>query len=400
MRVAALLLVLIASLVARPTVDAAPPHIILDPREDIAFGPLENAPNGHISFLKGQGVYRIWVPGRLKTSPTTHEEGGFLFHVVNWSPDHLAQEHPLFTLGHKVDETMPDCGPYIFDRNYAALNAVVPAAAADTLLAFYDAEYHVACPNGEPLLSSIGIARSTDGGVTWQDRQQIIQGLDEAKKTTAFVTEKQLNEFNNGHILDTGASGPSVVTREDDGAVYLYLYYADRTPITGGDDSIYVARAPLASGGMPGNWQKWTGAGWGTVGDQKMAAPIVVPSAAAGAALQPHVSWNTALHSWLMVFKTSIDFEVTTSADGLHWDQPVTLLPFAETDSRTAFPTLISPDACNGDGQGCEDDSDSYARPTPSQQVTGASGWLYYSSLPMGERHYIGHRAPFRIVAE
>lgn len=163
---AVLLFVLLSSLIVLPVASAARRRITVGLSETIYFGPLENAPNGHISFQKEPGRYRIWVSGRLNTSPTAHEEGGFLFNVSSWSPDDLAQAQPIFALGHAVDETAPDCGLYAFDRNYAAMNAVVPGAEPGTLLAFYDAEYHVACPNGEPLLSSIGSAASTDGGVT------------------------------------------------------------------------------------------------------------------------------------------------------------------------------------------------------------------------------------------
>ncbi len=176
---------------------------------------------------------------------------------------------------------------------------------------------------------------------------------------------------------DDGASGPSAVVRADNGQAYVYLYYADRTPILGGDDSVYVARAPLASNGVSGSWQKWTSAGWSAVGDQASASPVVVP-APGDAALQPHVSWNVALQQWLMVFKTGNDFETSTSDDGLRWSQPVSLLAFDPNDSNTGFPTLVSP----------------Y---TGTQQVTGPTGWLYYSALPQSGTQYIGHRAPFWI---
>ena len=378
---------------------------IVGPVEDLDFGPLKNAPNGHISFQKKPNGFRVWVPGRLETSADTHYEGGFLFNIPNWSADVLSAAQPTFVLGHFVDEQHPDCGAYVFDRNYAALNAVVPAAEPGTLLAFYDAEYHQECPNGEPLLSSIGVASSVDGGVTWQDRRQIIQGLDEANFTADCVTKAQDKAFydpTNPRVIDSGASGPSVVEREVDGAVYLYLYYSDRTPLTGGRDSIYLARALRASGGQPGTWQKWNGATWGAIGDQTAAVPVVRPPAGAVLALQPHVSWNTTLHAWLMVFKTANDFEVTTSTDGVDWDSPVSLINI--DDSLFGFPTFIS---INGGACDLREDrndqnpsSSLHSRNEASQQVTGAEGWLYYSSVPSGKKHYVGHRIPFRISGD
>lgn len=404
MMIAVLSFVLIFSLAVVPN-DAAQPHVnIVGPVEDINFGPLINAPNGHISFQKEPYGYRIWLPGRLRIpAQNLNEEGGFLFDVPSWSANDLAQAQPTFMdLGHTAENCDPNDS--LFDRNYAAPNAVVPGALPQTLLTFYDAEYHVACPNGNPLLSSIGLATSTDGGVTWQRQGQILQGLDEARKGFAFVTQKQLNEFNNGRNLNDGASGPSAVVREADGEVYLYLYYADRTPITGGPDSIYLARALLASDGMPGNWQQWTGAGWGAVGDQTSAAPILVPSTSARSALQPHVSWNTALQCWLMVFKTKIDFEVAMSGDGVNWGQTSSVLTFDPNDQETGFPTLISLNGGASDQFGNDDDLNSASllpsRRQASQQITSAVGWLYYSSHPANYPQYIGHRVPFTISGQ
>ena len=394
---------LIFSLSAVSLVVAVPPQIkIVGPREDVFFGPLINAPNGHISFEKSPHGYRIWVPGRVRIpSQNINDEGGFTFDVHDWSYNELAQAQPTFMdLGHVSDNCDPN--DFSFDRNYLAPNSVIPGVGFNVRLTFYDAEYHVACPSGQPLLSSIGLGTSTDGGVTWTRQGQVIAGLDQARKGFTFVTQKQLDAFNSGGNLDVGASGPSAIVLEADGAVYIYLYYADRTPITSGPDSIYLARALLASNGAPGHWQQWTGAGWGALGDQTSAVPVVVPSTAARSALQAHVSWNTVLHRWLMVFKTKIDFEITTSVDGVNWTQASSLLTFDPKDQETGFPTLISPNGGACAGFGCNDDGDLnswllQSERKASQQITGATGWLYYSSHPQNDGQYHGHRAPFRI---
>ena len=379
---------------------------IVGPVEPVTFGPLINAPNGHISFQKHPGGFRIWVPGRVRDpSQNINEEGGFSFDVKDWSYDTLAQAQPSYMdLGHTPNNC--DQNDTSFDRNYAAPNSVIPGADTNLLLAFYDAEFHPYCPNGEPsgqpLLSSIGLANSADGGLTWSRQGQVIEGLDQARKGFKFVTDKQVHEILNGNRLDDGASGPSTVVREADGGVYIYLYYADRTPITAGPDSIYVARALLATNGMPGNWQQWDGTAWGALGDQISAAPIVIPSDSAKSALQPHVSWNTALHRWLMVFKTKIDFEVATSVDGVNWSEPFSFSTFDPNDQETGFPTLISPNGGACEGVGCENYDDLnpsllQSERKASQQITGATGWLYYSSHPQNDGQYHGHRAPFSI---
>lgn len=58
----------ILAAVAMPAVPAASGTITLGPPEDVYFGPLVNARNGHISFQKDDQGYKIWLPGRLKSA--------------------------------------------------------------------------------------------------------------------------------------------------------------------------------------------------------------------------------------------------------------------------------------------------------------------------------------------
>src|ERR1043166_6631835 len=125
-------LLFVSSFFALPNHAAQRRLQITGPVEDLNFGPLENAPNGHISFQKNPDGFGVWVPGKLQIDSHHHYEGGFLFDVPNWSHYVLEQAQATFTLGHFVDENAPDCGDYVFDRNYAAMNAVVPAAASGT----------------------------------------------------------------------------------------------------------------------------------------------------------------------------------------------------------------------------------------------------------------------------
>lgn len=103
-----------------------------------------------------------------------------MFDVPDFTPEDLAVAQPTLVLGHN----QRNCDPldWAFDRNYAALNAVVPGASPGTLLGFYGAEYHVLCPSGQPLRSSIGVAISTDGGWTWTDRWRVRPVRDRAPR--------------------------------------------------------------------------------------------------------------------------------------------------------------------------------------------------------------------------
>jgi hypothetical protein len=373
---------------------------------NVVFGGLINAPNGHISFLKSPDGYRIWLPGR-DVQGSLNEEGGFLYQVPSWSLADLAAGVPNFCFG----PTSPAVGTS-FDRDYAALNAVVPGSGRNTLLGFYDAEYHpLSTPGnkqGQPLLSSIGLAISTDDGVTWEKAGQVIVGLDEALLGFDAVVSDLTALAMTPAQVDDGASSPSAVVREDHGERYIYLYYDDRTnfAIPGLAYSIYVARARLVTDGLPGNWQKWTGTDWGLVGDQTVAVPVMVPPIGSAQAMMPHVSYNTTLRCWLMAFKTRDDFELATSDDGVHWNPPISIVNIKTQlpKGETGFPTLISPGS-GEDGPEHPFFADDARRPGvcieegQSQQTTGATGWLFFSNHAAGDPQYLGYRIPFTISA-
>lgn len=95
--IATLLFVLFSGLAALADTEAQRRINIVGPVEDITFGSLINAPNGHISFQKKPQGFRIWLPGRLRIpAQNLNEEGGFLFDVPSWSSVDLAQAQPTF----------------------------------------------------------------------------------------------------------------------------------------------------------------------------------------------------------------------------------------------------------------------------------------------------------------
>ena len=79
----------------------------------------------------------------------------------------------------------------------------------------------------------------------------------------------------------------------------------------------------------------------------------------------PHVSWNTALHRWLMVFASNVAFHAAASADGIHFGPPIEIMRLPAFHMKpgeifTAYPTLLSPDKA-------------------TQMVTGREGFLYFA---------------------
>jgi hypothetical protein len=114
--------------------------------------------------------------------------------------------------------------------------------------------------------------------------------------------------------------------------------------------------------------------------------------------LQPHTSRNSALQAWLMVFKTKFDFSITTSNDGVQWATPVSLFVVPTDYAEFGFPTLVSIDLDDCRGGPCEDRDQALGNHA-SQQITGASGYLYYSAKPSTPQNarYHGHRVRFDI---
>jgi hypothetical protein len=109
--------------------------------------------------------------------------------------------------------------------------------------------------------------------------------------------------------------------------------------------------------------------------DSKWKAPAPAPHLT----LQmPHVSCNTALKRWLMVFC------VVASEDGIHFGKPIKSMRLPafnmkRGDTFTAYPTLVSPDKA-------------------TQTVTGEEGFLYFARGPrrllLSTSHDTGNSSP------
>lgn len=117
---------------------------------------------------------------------------------------------------------------------------------------------------------------------------------------------------------------------------------------------------------------------------QNVAEPVVkAPATPPFLTMQmPHVSWNTALHRWLMVFASNVAFHAAASEDGIHFGPPIEMMRLPAFHMKpgeifTAYPTLLSPDKA-------------------TQMVTGQEGFLYFARGRWSTNH-TGWRRPFKI---
>jgi len=264
-----------------------------------------------------------------------------------------------------------------FDSSYAGAYPVIPAANGHDLLMFYHAENHP-CNSSSPFLGGIGLARSTDGGITWQRRGQVI--------STAAPKPTDCN------FQIWGVGNPAVYRSPD--SLYLYMLFIEwlrGNPVVR-HDVLYLARAPIASDGEPGSWMKYSNGtfsepGLGGLGTPVINRPPPNDTTTVYAGL-PSVSWNVSLKRYLVIFQSRAGFHVATSTDGVQWDTP--RLIWAQPDfykstllniPGVAYPTLISTEQ-------------------PSQMTTSASGYIYYArGYPNSNPPHIMVRRPFRIYA-
>lgn len=296
-----------------------------------AFG-LQHIPDGHISFIKAEEQLDLWVSAGVSA---------YLLRGPNL--EQLAP-HQRASNNLPVPVLAPDNSG--FDSDYAAFGAVLPGQDPNQRIGYYHAEQ---CDRHN-YTASIGLAFSSDGGISWSVSGQVVTG-----QSLADLCSKI-----------TGAGQPSALYVGD----YIYLYYVDWST---GDtippaDQIYLARAPRQA---PGAFQKYTGNGFETPGTGAgRAVPVISPPQpleTTGFAALPSISFNKYLGQCMAVFETNVGFYYTISTDGIHWQPAQLLFPFPQPHSQReqgdvwySYPTLLSP------GE-------------PSHLTTSQTGYLYYS---------------------
>ncbi len=349
----------------RPTASAAPLTLTaftLSGGEQNVIPPgsagLQYTPDEHMPFLRqSDGTFKLWASGG-------GTYGAYLFRT----PD-------LFSLGAPSMVFAPSgAGTTAFDADYAGPGSIFPAANGTDLLMIYHAENHLFSGvdyAGVPFYAGLGLARSQDGGLSWQRQGEIISGHDPQQPTQA--------------PQGAGALGPTAV--EAGGFIYVIFREIDVQSTVAGYG---IARAPVSSDGAPGSWQKYSQGSFSTAGLGGSFTPlgIVLDPTAPGDMRQPHVSFNTYLNQYLMATVGNGGIYVLTSPDLLNWTHGIVALPAPVPDGTATshdvknwYPTLVSPNE-------------------PSDEVTGQSGYLYYAKFSGdGTSDHYMYRQAFTITA-
>lgn len=183
------------------------------------------------------------------------------------------------------------------------------------LLMFYHAEIYTSPPGYLPFYSELGLARSTDGGITWKDLGLVIT-------PHASVTSEY---FQISHrSFDVGWGAYAIVGE------YFYLYYKDL--LHEGDQfrpvNVAVARAKIedvldAAEKVSGvtRWEKFYQGSWAEPGiggrssplDEKNRDSIIIADVAYSSYLKKYISIGIG-EPW-----PNTDLNLCESADGIYW---------------------------------------------------------------------------------
>ena len=317
--------------------------------EDLHINNLLWVPDGHISVLKDDTGIRMWLTAARDSYLLTGASLDTLeLHRGEvLSPTNIEDAHGF--------------------NGYRGFGSVIPGTGrnADTLTGFYHNEWHPSANQQFPYTAAIGVAQSTDNGITWDSIGSIIEG------------PQMPNPMGRDRVF--GAGQPSAIRI----GKYVYVYHTQWSE--GSSDSITVSRARLDNVLDLGSWETFTGGtsfNLAALGGQGTAIVSPTRSDDVYAAL-PGVSFNTALEKYVMTYETNAGFYLTTSDDGLAWNRSYQIAAFpqpqnprVQNNTWFSYPTLLS---------------------NESDREIGSEAYLYFSRGIVGIEDHTMARVPVRI---
>ena len=283
---------------------------------------LHCVPDEHVSYYKTDDIYHLWP--------------GVAHHFTSADFDSWT---PVNTEGGNSVPSLTPSGEG-FDRDYAGPGSVIRATNGQDLLMFYHGEYQ--WPEGG-YYATIGLARSSDEGQTWERLGPVIEG-----RLSRPDPPPWYGAF--------GAGGPCALVDERDG--FIYLYYLDwGAPVYPEEDThTHVARAPISSDGLPGSWRKYLEGEFSEDGLGGNSDGVLRGWFAS-------ISYNASLGAYLGVYVLADGFYYSISFDRIDWTVGKKLLTRNETPSTgepwLLYPSLLSPSQ-------------------PTDGTTTETGYLYY----------------------
>ncbi|HTT69044.1 MAG TPA: hypothetical protein VMF70_13545 [Gemmatimonadales bacterium] len=270
----------------------------------------------------------------------------------------------------------PGSGPagWVFDSNYAAGGPVVRfAVGADSgwFIPFH-AEIHWVNPSTSDGLcyvngtsggevpcfyGGLGLAVSTDGGVTFRVVGQVFQPSEALSVFKGGGTNMSVGY---GSLLVADSSGKHLPNPPaDPSSAYFYLFFTDRLAAAPGactgrscvgvERARYDAVVAAALSGDPHQvataFRKYDGTSWtapatsdtpGDTGTAGAYAPLFTDETGA----LPEVMYDSAVGAYLLVYQSNGGIAVRASSDLVHWSGSIATA-YSEPGRQLYFPTLM-----------------------------------------------------------
>jgi hypothetical protein len=177
--------------------------------------------------------------------------------------------------------------------------------------------------------SALGLASSTDEGVSWTDIGEVISA------NAPYEPNAPGYDIGDGDLV------------VDPSGTNLYVYFPDRLEKGSVDTFLSVARAPMAAvlnaafaGGPKPVFRKydhglWTEPGLGGLSTRLLPGPY---PAYAG---DPTIPYDTALKRYVGIFDDTQNISYAESPDGLHWSDPVRILATVPAEASALYAAAV-----------------------------------------------------------
>ena len=274
---------------------------------------LSGIPDGIFSWYEVSGTIYVFI-----TAGSTNSTYGFT--TPSFGPNSFVIFNPLFLSGGNALPLIgPAGGTTAPDSAYLGLAGSVPDPAdPSALLWFCHAENHSHWAGGGSSATIVSITLTTQPGIGYAG-PLTRQGVVIAGQMPLPVAPPARTICNVGlpNVVVTGG--------------FIYIFFTDWMDGALGPhvEQINVARAPLASRGVPGSFFKWYNGAWSqdalSVGP---ATNIIAQPPGTGGLVCPSVSYNASLGQWVMFFGTTLGYHYTLSTDLVTWSPPVLLFAY------------------------------------------------------------------------
>ena len=297
---------------------------------------MTDVPDMHTAILPQANTNRLWIAGRFENDTAEGATGlllttDYVHFVSGYSPG-ATNVLPVFVPSYRgLSATNTSPGGYTnFDAAYAGADLVWTATNGRDLLMLYHGEtwtFGTNAPNVQtPGWASVGLARSSDNGLTWTNRVAIITSSDRQPGTNPPVAQIY-------GVVEPGA----IIARN-----YIYAYYAyfPSTPATNpAGPVIQVARSALTNDGAPGTWTKYFSGSFSRPALGGQGSQIVPTVCGCTRPAQPWPVFSTYLNAYVLVFLASEGWFFSTSTDLVTWSSPVQFFTAPNNEFTEGLPT-------------------------------------------------------------